>query len=124
MTGRKENLRDFRKLENAGVVMFGNNQKYNMKRYGKVTNRNFIVSRFAYVKGLKHNLISASQVVVGTGNQVLFDKEESVISKKETKEVLIKSKRKGDMFTLDIKPIVAKPSIFLLLKASSDLSWL
>lgn len=28
------------------------------------------------------------------------------------------------MFTLDMKPIVGLPSISLLLKASSDLSWL
>ena len=26
MTGRKENLRDYRSLENAGVVKFGNNR--------------------------------------------------------------------------------------------------
>lgn len=32
MTGRKENLRDFRSLENAGVVKFGNNKKMSSER--------------------------------------------------------------------------------------------
>ncbi|KAL7585209.1 hypothetical protein Lser_V15G45873 [Lactuca serriola] len=124
MTVQKENLRDFRKLENVGLVKFGNNQKCKVKGYRKVTNRKFIMNRVTYIEGLKYNLISVSQLVVGTGNEVLFDKEGSMISNKETKEVVLKSKRKGDMFILDIKPIVSIPSICLLLKASSDLSWL
>ena len=49
----------------------------------------------AYVKGLKHNLVSVSQFVVCTGNQVVFDEEGSAISNKDTKEVLLKFKRKG-----------------------------
>ena len=56
MTRRKENLRDFRSLENAGVVKFGNNHKCQVKGYG--IDGKFIVNRVAYVKGLQHNLIS------------------------------------------------------------------
>ena len=106
MTGRKENLRDYRSLENAGVVKFGNNHKCQVKGYGKVTNGNFTVNRVAYVEGLQHNLISISQLVVGTGNQVIFNEEGSIISNVKTNEILLKSKRYGDMFTLDIKPIL------------------
>ena len=72
MTGQKENLRDFWKLENVGVVMFRNNQKCKVKGYRKVTNGKVTVNRVAYVEGLKHNLISVYQLVVGTRNQVLF----------------------------------------------------
>ena len=78
------------------------------------------MNRVVYVEGLKHNLISVSQLVVGTGNQVVFNKEGNIISKIATQEVLLKLKRNGDMFTLDIKPIVGKPSICLLSKAKSD----
>ena len=124
MTGRKENLRDYRSLENARVVKFGNNHKCQVKGYGKVTNGNFTVNRVAYVEGLQHNLISVSQLVVGTGNQVVFNEEGSIISNVKTNEILLKSKRYGDMFTLDIKPIVGKPAVCLLSKASNDLSWL
>nr|KAJ0223056.1 hypothetical protein LSAT_V11C200087080 [Lactuca sativa] len=82
MTSHKENLRDLRKLENAGVVKFGNNHKCKVKGYGKVMNGKFTVNRVAYVDGLHHNLISVSQLVVETGNQVIFDEEGSVITNK------------------------------------------
>ena len=124
MTGKKENLRDFRSLKNGGVVKFGNNHKCQVRGYGKITNGQFTVNRVAYVEGLQHNLISVSQLVVDTGNQVLFNVEGSIILNVYTKEVLLKSKRKGDMFTLDINPIVGKPAVCLLSKATSDLSWL
>lgn len=73
MTGKKEHLRDFRKLENVGVAKFRNNQKCKVKGYKKITNGNFTIKRVAYVEGLKHNLISVCQVVVSIGNQVLFN---------------------------------------------------
>ncbi|XP_052623760.1 uncharacterized protein LOC111907064 [Lactuca sativa] len=97
MTGRKENLRDYKSLENARVVKFGNNHKCQVKGYGKVTNGQFTV---------------------------VFNEEGNIISKVNTNEVLLKSKRYGDMFTLDIKPIVGKPIVCLLSKASNDISWL
>lgn len=53
-----------------------------------------------------------------------FENEGSFILNKETKEVMLKSKRKGDMFTLDMKPIVGVPLVCLLSKASSKLSWI
>lgn len=98
MTGRKENLHEFQKLDNVEVVKFGNN-KCKVKGYRIVKNGEYTVNRVAYVEGLKHNLISVSQLVVGTGNQVLFDEEGSIISNKQTKEILLKSKRKGDRIT-------------------------
>lgn len=75
MTGRKENYRDFHKLENVGVCKFGNNHKCNVKGYRNATNGKFMVNQVADVEELKHNLISVSQLVVGMGNQVLFDEE-------------------------------------------------
>ena len=57
MIGRKEILR---KLDNDGVIKFGNNHKFKVKCYGKVTNVKFTMNQVAYVEGLKHNLISVS----------------------------------------------------------------
>lgn len=79
MTSHKENLWVFKQLENSRVVKFGNNQNYKLKGYGKMTNEKFTINRCTYVEGLKHNLISVSQLVVGTGNQVLLYDEGSVI---------------------------------------------
>lgn len=85
MTGRKEELQDFQSYENVGVVKFGNNQKCKVKGYGKVMNGKFIVNRVAYVEGLQYNLISVSQLVVGIGNQLVFDEVGSVILNMEAK---------------------------------------
>ncbi|CAI9270804.1 unnamed protein product [Lactuca saligna] len=52
-----------------------NKNKCKVKGYGKVTNDNFTVNRVAYVKGLQHNLISVSQLVVGTHNQEVFGED-------------------------------------------------
>ncbi|XP_023759875.1 uncharacterized protein LOC111908280 [Lactuca sativa] len=110
-------------LYTKGSSGFGGNHKCQVKGYGKVTNGQFTVNHVAYVKGLQHNLISVSQLVVDTSNQVVFN-EESIISNVETNEVLLKSKRYRDMFTLDIKPIVGEPSVCLISIAASDVSWL
>ena len=124
MTGRKEQLRDFRKLKDGGRVKFGNNHTAEIKGYGQITNGEFTIKRVAYVEGLKHNLKSVSQLVVGTGLKITFDDEGSVIEDKKTKNVILKSERKGEMFPLDMKPIIGKPSICLLTRAASDMSWL
>ncbi|KAL4579910.1 hypothetical protein LXL04_016080 [Taraxacum kok-saghyz] len=78
-----------------------------IKGYGQITNGEFTIKRVAYVEGLKHNLISVSQLVVGTSLRISFDDEGSVIEDKKTKNVILKSKQKGDMFPLNMKPIIS-----------------
>ncbi|KAI3505818.1 hypothetical protein L1887_28103 [Cichorium endivia] len=124
MTGRREYLRDFRTLDDAGNVRFGNNDTCPIRGYGKITNGQFTINRVAFVEGLKHNLVSISQLVVGTGNAVTFNNQGSTITKEATQEVLLKSERKGSMFPLNLKPITGGQSLCLLSKANSDVSWL
>ncbi|KAI3790994.1 hypothetical protein L2E82_04492 [Cichorium intybus] len=124
MTGRKEYLRDYRNLDDAGNVRFGNNETCLIRGYGKITNGQFTINRVAFVEGLKHNLVSISQLVVGTGNAVTFNNQGSVITKEATNEVLLKSERKGSMFPLNVKPVTGGQSLCLLSKANSDVSWL
>ncbi|KAI3740497.1 hypothetical protein L2E82_30955 [Cichorium intybus] len=124
MTGRKEYLRDYRNLDDAGNVRFGNNETCPIRGYGKITNGQFTINRVAFVEGLKHNLVSISQLVVGTGNVVTFNNQGSVITKEATNEVLLKSERKGSIFPLNLKPVTGGQSLCLLSKANSDVSWL
>ncbi|KAI3493456.1 hypothetical protein L1887_41848 [Cichorium endivia] len=124
MTGRREYLRDFRTLDDAGNVRFGNNDTCPIRGYGKITNGQFTINRVAFGEGLKHNLVSISQLVVGTGNAVTFNNQGSTITKEATQEVLLKSERKGSMFPLNLKPITGGQSLCLLSKANSDVSWL
>ncbi|KAL4590865.1 hypothetical protein LXL04_003810 [Taraxacum kok-saghyz] len=50
MTGRKEQLRDFRKLKDGGRMKFGNNHIAEIKGYGQITNGEFTIKRVAYHK--------------------------------------------------------------------------
>ena len=124
MTGRKEELREYRSLSNGGNVKFGNNSYGTIKGYGMITNGDFTIRKAAYVEGLQHNLISVSQLVGGTGLKVSFDDEGSEIIEKKSKRVILKSKRKGEMFPLNLNLIKWNPAICLLSKAHSDESWL
>ena len=124
MTGRKEELREFRSLEDGGCVKYGNKSYGTIKGYGMITNGDFSIRKVAYVEGLQHNLISVSQLVVGTGLKVSFNDEGSEIIQKQSKKVLLKSKRKGEMYPLNLKLTRGKPAICLLSKANTDESCL
>ncbi|KAL7610146.1 hypothetical protein Lser_V15G14186 [Lactuca serriola] len=95
MTGRREELREFRSLKDGGTVNYDNNSFGTIKGYGMITNGDFSIKRVTYVEGVQHNLISVSQIVVGTGLKVSFDDEGSEIVEKKSNNILLKSKRKG-----------------------------
>ena len=105
MTGRKEELREFRSLKDGGIVKYGKNSYGTIKRCGMITNGDFSIRKVAYVEGLQHNLISVSQLVVRTGLKVSFDDEGSEIVEKKSNNILLKSKRKGEMYPLNLNPI-------------------
>lgn len=90
-----------------------------IKGYVMITNVEFTIRKVAYGEGLQYNLISVSQLVVGIGLEILFDKEGLEITDKESEKVIFKYKRKGEMYPLNMKLIKGKPSICLLAKASS-----
>ena len=78
MTGMKKYLKDFRPL-NGGRVFFGNNDYAYIRGYGTLTNGHLTIRKVAFVEGLKHNLISASQLVIGTNLKIVFSEERSKI---------------------------------------------
>ncbi|XP_023734319.1 uncharacterized protein LOC111882200 [Lactuca sativa] len=73
MTGRKEEQREFGSLKDGGSMKYGNNSYGTIKGYGMRTNGDFSIRKVAYVEGLQHNLINASQLVVGTCLKKLDD---------------------------------------------------
>nr|KAJ0198963.1 hypothetical protein LSAT_V11C600321730 [Lactuca sativa] len=78
MTGRKEELREFRSLKDGGSVKFGNNSYGTIKGYNMITNGDFSIRKVAYVEGLQHNLISVSQLVVGTEEIKCYSQAEDI----------------------------------------------
>ncbi|KAI3515995.1 hypothetical protein L1887_14902 [Cichorium endivia] len=124
MTGRREELREYRSLRNGGRIRYGNNATGEIKGYGMITNGELSIRKVAYVEGLRHNLINVSQLVVGTGLKVTFDEEGSELIEKNSEKIVLRSKRMGEMFPLDMKAIIGKPAICLLTRAANDDSWL
>ncbi|KAI3510732.1 hypothetical protein L1887_17865 [Cichorium endivia] len=124
MTGRREELREYHSLRIGGKIRYDNNATGEIKGSDMITNGELSIRKVAYVEGLQHNLISVSQLVVGTWLKVSFDEDGSKLIEKKTKKIVLKSKRKGEMFPLDLKPITGKPAICLLTKVANDDSWL
>ncbi|KAI3691382.1 hypothetical protein L2E82_49739 [Cichorium intybus] len=123
MTGNQSFLRGFKPTESKQDVTFGNNMTARIKGYGNITNGHFTIKKVAYVDGLKHNLISVSQLC-DNNHEVLFTKQRSTIMDAKTKAILVNSDRLGNMYPLDMDLIYGKPDICLLSKASADISWL
>lgn len=72
----------------------------------------------------RHNIISVSQLVVGTRLKFTFDEKGLEIIHKESEKTLLKSKIKGKMYPLKFNSIQGKTFVCLLAKASSDDNWL
>ena len=105
MTGRKDELKEYKEVKNGGLMNFGNSALGKIKGHGMITNGKFSIRKVAYVEELQHNLICVSQLVVGIGLKVSFDDEGSEVIAKKTKAMLHKSKRKCEMYSLDINAI-------------------
>ena len=71
-------------MERAGPsITFGDDNKGYTMGYGLISKENVIIDYVALVDGLKHNLLSISQLC-DKGNEVWFTKETCVISDKTT----------------------------------------
>ena len=82
MTGDSTLLTQFE--EKAGPsITFGDDIKGYTMGYGLISKENVIIDQVALVEGLKHNLLSISQLC-DKGNKVWFSSEASVVSDKHT----------------------------------------
>ena len=121
MTGNKTLLSNFKK-EKGPRVTFGDNKHGQTKGYGELHNGNLKLSKVSYVKGLKYNLISISQICDGD-NEVHFTKTGGSIIDKEGKTVL-SAKRTKDVYTLDMSSGDPSKETCLYSKTVEDTNWL
>lgn len=75
-------------MKDATRVKYGNNATGEIKGYGIITNAEFSIRKVAYLEELRYNLIGVSQLVLGSGIKVSFDKEGSEIINRETRKVI------------------------------------
>ncbi|GJT00874.1 putative ribonuclease H-like domain-containing protein [Tanacetum coccineum] len=125
MTGNMSYLTDYEEID-GGYVSFGGNPKG-----GKITGRgtiktgNLDFENVYFVRELKFNLFSVSQMC-DKKNSVLFNDTECIVLSPNFKltdesHVLLKVPRKNNMYSVDLKNIVPKGGLTCLFaKATSD----
>ncbi|GJZ42928.1 putative ribonuclease H-like domain-containing protein [Tanacetum coccineum] len=125
MTGNMSYLTDYEEID-GGYVAFGGNPKG-----GKITGRgtiktgNLDFKNVYFVRELKFNLFSVSQMC-DKKNSVLFNDTECIVLSPNFKltdesHVLLKVPRKNNMYSVDLKNIIPKGGLTCLFaKATSD----
>ena len=122
MTGDFSLLTEFN--ERAGPsITFGDDSKGFTMGYGLISTRNVIIEEVALVDGLKHNLLSISQLC-DRGNTVSFNSEACVVTSKKDNKVVLTGVRKGNVYLADFNSTDAESITCLFSKASSVESWL
>ncbi|GJT11524.1 putative ribonuclease H-like domain-containing protein [Tanacetum coccineum] len=112
MTGNRSYLTDYEEI-NGGFVAFGGNSKRGkITRKGKIKTGKLDFEDVYFVKELKFNLFSVSQMC-DKKNNVLFTDTECVVLSPDFKltdesHVLLKVPRKDNMYSIDLKNVGIK----------------
>ncbi|GJS26879.1 retrovirus-related pol polyprotein from transposon TNT 1-94 [Tanacetum coccineum] len=121
MTGVKQYLHRYSK-ESSPKVVFGDNSSGDTKVYGSVNYNGITFTRIAYVNGLKHNLISISQLC-DANVKVLFTKTQGTIFNQNKKVVLI-APRIRDVYVIDMSSYNEEINACFFTKASNSVNWI
>ncbi|KAI3718335.1 hypothetical protein L6452_19200 [Arctium lappa] len=123
MTGDKELLSSF-KAKSGGAVTFGDNKQGHIKGYCELSKGNVSVSKVAYVDGLKHNLISISQLC-DHGFDVKFQRKYCSLLHSESGQEMLRADRKGNLYRMNFTKITDTDSEKLcLVSLNSEEIWL
>ena len=120
MTGTKSLLNDYVK-KNGPAVTYGDNGKGKTKGTRLVKCKDVTDKNVSYVKGLKHNLISISQLC-DADYEVHFTKDEGRILNSKKVQVL-SAPRKDDIYILDMNSTSDSLRPCLITRSQADLTW-
>ncbi|GJW79545.1 putative ribonuclease H-like domain-containing protein [Tanacetum coccineum] len=125
MTGNMSYLTDYEEID-GGYVAFGKNPKGgNITGKGTIKTGNLDFENVYFVRELKFNLFSVSQMC-DKKNSVLFNDTECIVLPPNFKltdesQVLLRVPRNNNMYSVDLKNIVPKGGLTCLFaKATSD----
>nr|GEY00430.1 retrovirus-related Pol polyprotein from transposon TNT 1-94 [Tanacetum cinerariifolium] len=121
MTRVKQYLQKYSK-EFGPKVVFGDNYLSDTKGYGSVNCNGIIFTKVAYVNGLKHNLISISQLC-DANFKVLFTKTQGTIFD-EKDEVVHIAPKKINVYVIDMSSYNTDSNACFYAKASPSVNWL
>ncbi|GJS96239.1 ribonuclease H-like domain-containing protein [Tanacetum coccineum] len=125
MIGNKSHLTDYQDYDGGFVAFVGSSKGGKITGKGKIRTRNLDFEDVYFVKELKFNLFSVSQMC-DRKNSVLFTETECLILSPDFKlpdenQVILKIPRKDNMYSFDLKNIVpSKGLTFLIAKATND----
>ena len=118
MTGTLELLSSYIKQE-GGSVAFGGTQKGKIKGYGMIVKGEVKLNQVSYVDGLKHNLISISQLC-DNGLDVFFKIKYCIIYKADTLIKVMRANRIGDLYLLCFDTLEAKEEVCLVSSVKNE----
>ncbi|GJT37829.1 putative ribonuclease H-like domain-containing protein [Tanacetum coccineum] len=125
MTRNKSDLTDFEEIDGGFVAFGGNSRGGKITWKGTIKTGNLDFDDVYFVKELKFNLLSVSQMC-DKKNSVLFTDTECFVLSSDFKladenQVLLKVPRRDNMYSVDLKNIVPKRGLTCLYaKATSD----
>ncbi|GKA04937.1 putative ribonuclease H-like domain-containing protein [Tanacetum coccineum] len=125
MTGNRSYLTDYEEIDGGFVAFEGNSKGGKITRKGKIKTGKLDFEDVYFVKELKFNLFSVSQMC-DKKNSVLFTDTECVVLSPDFKltdesHVLLKVPRKDNMYSVDLKNVVPQGGLTCLFaKATPD----
>ncbi|GKD88331.1 retrovirus-related pol polyprotein from transposon TNT 1-94 [Tanacetum coccineum] len=121
MIGIKQYLHIYSK-ESGPKVVFGDDSSGDTEGYGLVNCNGITFTRVAYVNGLKHNLITISQLC-DANYKVLFTKTQGTIYN-QNDEVILIAPRRRDVYIIDMSSFNKESNACFFAKASPSFIWL
>ena len=104
------------------TISFGDGNKGRTVGYGKLSLGNLTIEAVALVEGLKHTLISMSQLG-DRGYQSTFDKRGCTIMHLQSGKIVLKGKRVGNIYEASLDDLAEGSTTCLYSKASAEESW-
>ncbi|GKE15593.1 hypothetical protein Tco_1423170 [Tanacetum coccineum] len=103
-------------------VVFRDNSSGDTRGYGSVNYNGITFTKVAYVNGLKHNLISISQLC-DANFKVLFTKTQGTIFNQNNEFVLVAPRRR-DVYVIDMSSYNEESNTCFFVKPSNSVNWL
>ncbi|CAN1345815.1 Retrovirus-related Pol polyprotein from transposon TNT 1-94 [Linum perenne] len=102
MTGDRRNFSSLKEFK-GGKVIFGDNNNCRIMGKGTIGNQfEPVFHNVLFVPGLKHNLLSISQLC-GTENRVIFETDVCKVERISGRKTLFTGSRNGNIYTIDMK---------------------
>ena len=107
-------------MKKWGKVTFGDNAKGKIVGIGRVGKKNSTyIENILLIDGLKHNLLSVSQLC-DKGNRVIFKSKECFITHMEENKVIFKGERVNNVYTIDLSSLTNQSvECFIAIKVDS-----